>query len=157
MGAGPSQVDLVAEPRGNLPIVPWFMASRGEGLCLGITLICSSSGWQRVWDKHHPHAGRGTQPSDLLVLMCWRMIPASARTELLHQSKGMKLLNLLEPFRSCGGESKSRNGLSPAMFSFSPLKASAKGDLGDRPRAAGQSSVPALLLSWKLLCSSLLF
>lgn len=90
-------VDSVAEPRGNLPIVPWFMASRGAGLCLGIALICSSSGLQRVWDKHHPHSGRGTQPSHLLVLMCWRMhpswrmIPASARTELLHQSKGMKL------------------------------------------------------------------
>lgn len=97
MGADPSRVDLVAEPRGNLPIVPWFMAGRGAGLCLGIALICSSSGLQRVWDKHHPHAGRGTQPSHLLVLVCWRvhpswrMIPSSARTELLHQSKGMKL------------------------------------------------------------------
>lgn len=95
MGADPSRVDLVQNPKeiSLLCLGLWQAEEKG----LGIALICSSSGWQRVWDKHHPHAGRGTQPSDLLLLMCWRMepswrmIPASARTELLHQSKGMKL------------------------------------------------------------------
>lgn len=70
-----SRSQSVAEPKGNLPVVPWFMANRGEGPCLGIALICSSFSLQRVWDKHHPHVGRGTQPNDLQVLEWWRMEP----------------------------------------------------------------------------------
>lgn len=89
-----SKSQSVAEPKGNLPVVPWFMASRGKGhvwalLLSAAPLACRGFGTSTILTL-----GEGLSPVTFRSLCGggWSpLIPASARAELLHQSKGMKL------------------------------------------------------------------